>query len=146
QSTTYDYDELDQLVKETAPDGTITEYTYGAAGNRTPKKVTRDGTTITNTYTYDDADQLTAVNGQAYTYDENGNLTNDGSKTYAYDAENRLTQVQSGSETVQFAYRADSMRTRMTTNAGTTYFQYDENKNVSIETNASGQVIASLYL
>ncbi|MBA4601052.1 RHS repeat protein, partial [Thermoactinomyces mirandus] len=142
-TTTYEYDELDQLIKETAPDGTITEYTYDAAGNRTSKKVTSDGTTTTTTYTYDDADQLTAVNGQAYTYDENGNLTNDGSKTYAYDSENRLTRVQSGSETVQFAYRADGMRTSMTTSAGTTYFHYDENKNVSFETDASGQVVAS---
>ncbi|MBA4601050.1 MAG: RHS repeat-associated core domain-containing protein [Thermoactinomyces sp.] len=142
-TTTYEYDELDQLIKETAPDGTITEYTYDAAGNRTSKKVTRDGSTTTTTYTYDDVDQLTAVNGQAYTYDKNGNLTNDGSKTYAYDAENRLTRVQSGSDTVQFAYRADGMRTSMTTSTGTTYFHYDENKNVSFETNTSGQVVAS---
>jgi hypothetical protein len=35
-------------------------------------------------YTYDAADQLTAVNGQAYTYDANGNLTNNGNKIFIY--------------------------------------------------------------
>jgi hypothetical protein len=71
-------------------------YEYNAVRNRT-KKIVNDGTTTTTTYTYDAADQLTAVNGQAYTYDANGNLTNNGNKTFVYDDDNRLIEVKNAS-------------------------------------------------
>ncbi|WP_233532432.1 RHS repeat domain-containing protein [Paenibacillus alkalitolerans] len=90
---TYQYDNLNQLTKETLANGTSISYTYDKVGNRTSKTVTTSTTkTITN-YTYDAANQLTAVNGQAYTYDANRNLTSNGSKTFIYDAENLATLV-----------------------------------------------------
>ncbi|MBH8608581.1 RHS repeat domain-containing protein, partial [Thermoactinomyces sp. CICC 10521] len=97
QMTSYEYDALDQLTKETRPDGTVIEYTYDEVGNRLTQKVTQGGNSTTTTYTYDDADQLTSVNGTNYTYDANGNLTSDGSKTYVYDAANHLIQVKDSS-------------------------------------------------
>lgn len=144
-TTSYVYDELDQLTKETRPDGMIFEYTYDSVGNRLSKKVTQGGSSTTTSYTYDDADQLTAVNGTGYTYDANGNLTNDGQRTYIYDAENRLTTVKdsSGNTIASYTYRADGMRKTMTTATGTITFHYDENKNVTYEKNVSGQVVAS---
>ncbi len=144
-TTTYVYDELDQLLKETRPDGTIYEYTYDEVGNRLTKKVTTDGNAVTTSYTYDDADQLTSVNGTTYSYDDNGNLLSDGNRTYTYDAENRLTAVKdkAGATIASYTYRADGMRQTMTTPAkGTITFHYDENKNVVFETNASNTVIA----
>ncbi|SEN81065.1 RHS repeat-associated core domain-containing protein, partial [Lihuaxuella thermophila] len=143
-TTSYVYDELDQLIKETRPDGTIYEYTYDAVGNRLTKKVTQGGNTTTTTYTYDDADQLTAVNGTSYTYDANGNLISDGNRTYVYDAENRLTAVKdsSGATIASFTYRADGMRKTMTTSSGTITFHYDENKNVTYETDGSNNIVA----
>jgi len=97
------------------------------------------------TYTCDDADQLTAVNGTSYTYDANGNLTNDGNRTYVYDAENRLIAVKDsdGNTIASFTYRADGMRKTMTTPSGTITFHYDENNNVVYETNESNQIVAS---
>jgi YD repeat-containing protein len=143
--TTYEYDELDQLIKETRPDGTIYEYTYDATGNRLTKKVTQGGNVTTTTYTYDDADQLTSVNGTNYTYDANGNLISDGNRTYVYDAENRLIAVKdgSGNTIASFTYRADGMRKTMTTASGTITFHYDENNNVTYETDQNGNVVAS---
>ena len=144
-TTTYVYDALEQLIKETRPDGTVIEYTYDAVGNRLTMKETKGGTTFTTTYTYDDADQLTAVNGTSYTHDANGNLTSDGNRTYVYDAENRLIAVKdSGGNTIaSFTYRADGMRKTMTTPSGTITFHYDENNNVVYETNESNQIVAS---
>ncbi len=144
-TTTYVYDALEQLIKETRPDGTVIEYSYDAVGNRLTMKETKGGTTFTSTYTYDDADQLTAVNGTSYTYDANGNLTNDGNRTYVYDAENRLIAVKDsdGNTIASFTYRADGMRKTMTTPSGTITFHYDENNNVVYETNESNQIVAS---
>jgi RHS repeat-associated protein len=145
-TTSYVYDELDQLTKETRPDGTTYEYTYDAVGNRLTKKVTSpSGTVTTTTYTYDDADQLTSVNGTTYTYDTNGNLLSDGNKTYVYDVDNRLTTVKdsAGNTIASFTYRADGMRKTMTTASGTITFHYDQNNNVAYETDQSGAVVAS---
>nr|WP_245891221.1 DNRLRE domain-containing protein [Desmospora activa] len=141
---TYMYDELEQLTKETRPDGTVMEYTYDATGNRLTKKVTKDGTITTTIYTYDDADQLTKVDGQAYIYDKNGNLTSDGKHNYVYDAENRLIAVKEGDKTIaSYTYRADGMRKTMTMGSTTLTFHYDENKNVTYETNQNNQIVAS---
>jgi RHS repeat-associated protein len=144
-TTTYVYDELDQLIKETRPDGTIYEYTYDATGNRLTKKVIQGGNVTTTTYTYDDADQLVSVNGTSYSYDANGNLISDGQRTYTYDAQNRLTSVKdSGGNTIaSFTYYANGLRKTMTTTSGTITFHYDENNNVTYETDQNGNVVAS---
>ncbi|MGG5253603.1 RHS repeat-associated core domain-containing protein [Neobacillus sp. SM06] len=63
-------------------DGTTIAFQYDAVGNRTKKTVTQGSTSTTTDYTYDAANQLAAVNGQAYTYDANGNIV----AQYQYDA------------------------------------------------------------
>ncbi|GGA58434.1 hypothetical protein GCM10007416_34570 [Kroppenstedtia guangzhouensis] len=142
-TTTYVYDELEQLVKETRPDGTVTEYTYDATGNRLKQKVTQGDKSTTTNYTYDDADQLTQVDGQAHTFDKNGNLTHDGKRAFVYDAENRLTAVKEGDKTLaSFTYRADGMRKTMTTGSQTITFHYDGNNNVIYETDQNNQIVA----
>src|SRR5690606_40846191 len=42
-TTTYAYDALEQLIKETRPDGTVIEYSYEAVGNRLTMKETKGG-------------------------------------------------------------------------------------------------------
>jgi RHS repeat-associated protein len=145
-TTQYAYDALDQLVRETRPDGTIYEYSYDATGNRLSQRKTQGETTTVTTYAYDAADQLTTVNGVSYQHDENGNRIDDGSHSYTYDAENRLLSVQdkkSGETLASFTYRADGMRKTMTTASGTITFHYDENNNVAYETDENNQMIAS---
>ncbi|CAM4395821.1 RHS repeat protein [Paenibacillus alkaliterrae] len=140
---TYQYDSLNQLTNETLADGTSITYTYDAVGNRTSKAVTKGTTTTTTNYTYDAANQLTAVNGQAYTYDANGNLTNNGSKTFVYNAENQLIEVKdsAGTSLAKFTYDHEGKRTSMTTASGTIYFHYSGDK-VVYETDANNTIVA----
>lgn len=49
--------------------------------------------TLTQTASYNNLNELTTLSGQALTYDLNGNLTSDGQRSYAWDAENRLTGI-----------------------------------------------------
>ncbi|MBD5788380.1 RHS repeat-associated core domain-containing protein [Cellulosimicrobium terreum] len=91
--TTYGYDNLDRLTsatEKTTGGATNASWTYGydAAGNRTKANST--------TYTYNTANQLTAVNGTAgsLAHDGNGNLTTThAGKNYSYNAFNQLLSL-----------------------------------------------------
>jgi RHS repeat-associated protein len=76
---------------------------------------------------FDKADRLTAVNGDAYTYDANGNLVSDGSRTYVWDARERLVQVKQGDSTLlDVAYDPLGRRSSKSTEEGnTTTYLYD---------------------
>jgi RHS repeat-associated protein len=139
----YQYDELNQLVRETLLDGTVINYEYDSVGNRTKKIVTKDGNSTTTSYSYNKANQLTEVNGQAYQYDVNGNLTNDGERTYIYDAFDQLIEVRnaSGQWIAKFTYDDSGKRTSMTTADGTIYFHYHKDK-VIYETDENNNIIA----
>ncbi|MED3662990.1 DNRLRE domain-containing protein [Ureibacillus terrenus] len=142
-TVSYQYDELNQLVRETLLDGTVINYEYDSVGNRTKKIVTKDGNSTTTSYSYNAANQLTEVNGQAYQYDDNGNLTNDGERTYIYDAFNQLVEVRdaSGQWIAKFTYDDSGKRTSMTTANGTVYFHYHQDK-VIYETDENDHIIA----
>lgn len=78
-TTTYTYDNRDRLDTETQPDGTVLDYDYDDAGNRTEVKLTRNNSVVsTTTYVYDDLNRLeTVTDAQGitrYTYDDVGNL------------------------------------------------------------------------
>ncbi|WP_240620220.1 DNRLRE domain-containing protein [Peribacillus acanthi] len=143
-TASYQYDALNQLTQETLVDGSTISYEYDAVGNRTKKVVIKSGNTTTTNYTYDAANQLTAVNGQAYTYDPNGNLTNNGAKTFIYDVENRLIEVKNsaGTSLASFTYDKDGKRLSMTTASGTINYHYSEDK-VIYETDANNNIVAS---
>src|SRR5690606_2843599 len=115
---------------------------YDAVGNRLTMKETKGGTTTTTTYTYDDPDQFTAVNGTSYMHDANGNLKNDGNRTYVYDVENRLiANKDSGGNTItSVTYLAVGRRKRMTTDAGTLTCHCDANNNAVTETEEGNQI------
>ncbi|MGA9192002.1 MAG: RHS repeat-associated core domain-containing protein, partial [Anaerolineales bacterium] len=82
-------------------------YTYDAVGNRMTQE-TLDGT---NTYTYDDANRLTSVDGVDYSWDADGNLLDDGVSAYAYDHANRLVSVVQGADSYSFSYRCNGKST-----------------------------------
>ena len=98
ETLTHEYNERDELVKTTSTKNNVSEtiqYTYTVTGNRA---TVVDGTT-TQSFEYNDMNQLVEYSDSDYTYtlsyDDNGNRTqltrNDGKKiVYTYDDQNRL--------------------------------------------------------
>ncbi|WLR51865.1 DNRLRE domain-containing protein [Bacillus tianshenii] len=141
----YQYDSLNQLTEETLTDGTTISYEYDAVGNRTKKIVDDGASTTTTTYTYDAANELTAVDGQAFSYDANGNLTDNGEKTFIYNENNRLIEVKDATNTTlaSFEYDKQGRRISKTTSTGTTHYHYDGDSNrVLYETDDSNNIVA----
>jgi RHS repeat-associated protein len=98
---TFGYNSLHQTTSDTLASGSTTVasigYQYDPNGDLTTKTTSNFGgaTTITNTYTYDQADRLASwnngTNTTTYAYDADGNRTQVGSTTYTYDARDELT-------------------------------------------------------
>jgi YD repeat-containing protein len=93
------------------PGGAATAYTYDANGNRT----SRTSAGSTTTYTYNDADRLTAAGGVAHTYDNNGNLLTRGSDTFSWDYASRMTGATVAGTSATYAYAGDDTRASKTT-------------------------------
>src|SRR6056297_1178172 len=88
---------MSTLINGNRTSGTTISYEYDATGNRT-KKIVEDGTVTTTDYSYDAANQLTAVDGQAYSYDDNGSLLDNGENSFVYNEKNRLIEVKDSSD------------------------------------------------
>ena len=124
----YTYDSQNQLTSEAyyksgEAEAYITyNYTYDTAGNLlTVSQKKRNTTTLLQTYTYSDAqwhDLLTAVNGQAITYDASGNPLSYGGWSFGWQNGRQLKTASKTSdgktETLEYAYDADGIRTSKT--------------------------------
>jgi len=128
----YEYDELNRLVRVTYPDGVVQSYTFDGVGNRLTKtEQFPDGTVKTTSYAYNALNQLVSLtdeNGtRVFSYDANGNCVNDGKRLYEWDVQNRLIRVIVPNEgEVRFRYRADGMRVEKQVVGGlTTKYVYD---------------------
>jgi len=128
----YEYDELNRLVRVTYPDGLIQSYTFDGVGNRLTKtEQFPNGTVKATSYTYNALNQLVSLtdeNGtRVFSYDENGNCVNDGKRLYEWDVQNRLVRVIVPNEgEVRFRYCADGMRVEKQVVGGlTTKYVYD---------------------
>ncbi|WP_260858070.1 hypothetical protein [Bacillus sp. FJAT-22090] len=97
--TSYEYDVLHQLTKETLQEGKTIEYAYDRFGNRKSVKTTENGQTISKIATYNIANQLKQFDDETIEYDLNGNRTSDGKHSYKWDAANRLISVTKLGET-----------------------------------------------
>lgn len=148
EPTSYEYDALNRLVTETDPvTAEKTVYAYDPAGNRTSKTVydSLGGLLSQTTYTYNQADELVAIDGVPQVYDLSGNLISDGQRTFAWDAENRLAEVReaaTGASVASFTYDGAGRRLSQTTVSGTTFYHYDGDK-VAFETDEAGNVTLS---
>ena len=124
----YAYDDQNQLTSEAyyksgEAEAYITyNYTYDTAGNLlTVSQKKGNTTTLLQTYTYGDAqwhDLLTAVNGQAITYDASGNPLSYGGWSFGWQNGRQLKTASKTSdgktETLEYAYDADGIRTSKT--------------------------------
>ena len=124
----YAYDSQNQLTSEAYYKSGEAEayltyyYTYDTAGNLlTVSQKKGNTTTLLQTYTYGDAqwhDLLTAVNGQAITYDASGNPLSYGGWSFGWQNGRQLKTASKTSdgktETLEYAYDADGIRTSKT--------------------------------
>jgi RHS repeat-associated protein len=108
-----DYDDAGQLVDETRTGGGAysIQYTYDNAGNRLTKVLN----SVTESYTYDDANKLTAAGNKTYTYNGAGGIATvsvSGStvSTLTWDVEGRVASVASGGTTKYNTYNGIGQR------------------------------------
>lgn len=145
-SEEYAYDDIYRVTtykQGTLSGGTIaipstqTQYNYDRHGSRT----TTVTDSVTATYTSNNMNEYTSINGFSQTHDNNGNLTNDGVNTYAYDTENRLISVNGGATAT---YKYDSLgRREQKISGSTTINYYFDGSRVIEERDASDTVVAT---
>lgn len=124
----YVYDLADRLIREqkVSSGGTVTSdisYTYDVMGNRKTKTVN----SVTITYSYDAANQLTSIDGMSLTYDGNGNTTSNGNGSFTYNAENQITSVlnTSGTTIALYDYDHEGLRTKKVSSGVTQHYYYN---------------------
>ena len=105
----YTYDSTSQLTGVDYSTDKTESLTYDAVGNRT---TATDGVTgappRVTTYTANNLNQYTQVNGVAFAYDANGNLLADGTQRYVYNANNQLIVAENTATRAEFFYDAKS--------------------------------------
>jgi RHS repeat-associated protein len=82
---------------------------------------------------YDDANELTSLGGQALGYDADGNLTEDGSTTYKWNDRGELSEVKAGESSSSFSYDPFGRRAGKDVGGASTSYLYD-GENVARET------------
>ncbi len=146
EKTTYAYDAINQLKKETLPNGTSKEYSYDGFENRTNVKVTEAGkAAVSTTAVFNDGNQLTKFGNESLTYDANGNRTSDGKYKYTWNEADQLIAITKQGESTPFAtykYDDDGRRIEKTVSGKTTRYHYDgDSINPLYETDASNNVL-----
>ena len=137
RQSTYQYDEINQLIRENNAylNKTVT-YSYDAGGNILSKTAypyttgSLEGQTgETVTYSYGDSewkDLLTAYNGQEITYDAIGNpLSYKNGFTFTWKNGCRLATAAANGKALSFAYNESGIRTQKTVDGVTTEYYLD---------------------
>ena len=165
--TTDQFDAANQLIRQTAPDGSVTLYTYDGAGNKVSEtQFANTSAPRTATFVYDADDRLvkfTDVDGTVttFTYDGANNKTSQTissttdpnhtrTTTYTYDADNRESSETfdpTGLDIVQsFTYdHLGNMLTQTNGDGNTTRFAYDLNNREVSQTDALGNTATFTY-
>lgn len=117
----YTYDNLYRLTNAGYTSGETYAYDYDPVGNRLQQIINGD----TTSYTYDDANRITSVEGQSYTFDSNGNLLSTGVLTNAFDAANRLVSIARDHTILQPIYNGVGDRVGQITDGVTTTLALD---------------------
>ena len=147
QSTTYTYDDQNQLTKAVTPSTTYT-YSYDQAGNLQTAKI---GNT-THTYTYGNSgwkDLLTAYDGHTITYDAIGNplsYYNGNSIALTWTEGRRLNTARRNNITTTYSYDSDGFRTRKVFSVGGRIDYYWDNGRLVGEARYTILGIATNYI
>jgi len=118
----YEYDKSDRLITSTPPSGTITRYTYDAAGSRLA--VFAGG--VIADYGVNELNQYTKVGESVLVYDKNGSLISrtdeNGVTEYEYDYLNRLIKVTSPDGVFEYGYDIYGNRNKIIENGELTEY------------------------
>ena len=131
--TTYQYDTLGRLLKETDPLDAVTSYRYDAKGNLVGKT---DANGATISYSYDELGRLLKKSypdgtEETFSYDAKGNILTATNKnisyTYSYDANSRMVSVtDSNNRTLRYDYDLAGNKTVLTMPDGQSIdYRYD---------------------
>lgn len=147
-TTTYAYDSVDELTKETLPGGTIKEYAYDGFGNRISVQVTEPGKSPVQTKAeFNIGNELTRFGDNTISYDKNGNRTEDNQYTYTWNADNQLIAITKKGGTnplATYKYDDNGRRIEKVVNEKITRFYYDgDSINPVYETDGNGNVLRS---
>lgn len=151
--TSYSYDQLGRLMKETDPLGNITSYAYDVRGNLT-SKTDANGNTIN--YIYDANGRLLKkvypdATEETLTYDPKGNILSATnmhiSYSFSYDATGRMqSSTDSNGKFVQYSYYDDGRRTKTIYPEGSVVsYAYDKAGRLATITNGGGKTYAFAY-
>lgn len=152
-ATSYEYDQLGRLARETDPLGNVTSYTYDVTGNLTSKT---DALGITISYNYDVNGRLlkkTYPDGteECFTYDVKGNILTASNKnisyTFSYDAAGRvLSSTDSNGKAITYAYDISGNKTQTTYPEGSVVsYSYDTAGRLAKISNGGGGTYSYTY-
>ncbi|QTA79406.1 RHS repeat-containing protein [Desulfonema limicola] len=119
-TTSYEYDKLNRVVRETYPDGSTKSFTYKPEGEMASVN-DRNGNTIQ--YEYNDMGLMTkrdypGDNDDVFTYNARGQVISavnqDAEVSYEYDKDGRITKETLNGKTVSYNYDLDNKQTKIT--------------------------------
>ena len=122
----YSYDDIGQLIKAEAPNGSVTEYSYDASGNRQSVSVNGKKTE----YVANGINQYTKYGNTQLSYDADGNLISEtnaeGTTYYEWDYRGRLSKMTTASGHVyEYGYDAFGNRSSVSIDGAKTEYLND---------------------
>jgi RHS repeat-associated protein len=147
-SMTYNGD--GQVTSITNAEGMVTNFTYDAKGRLSTRSITYQGSTRTDTYSYDNSNRVTRIdyadgNYVSYAYNQAGDVisatdSQDRTVYYSYDLYGNLTEISYPDHTTEsFTYNAEGWNLTATDRLGRTVeFSYDAVGNVTRKTYPNG--------
>ncbi len=126
----YTYDHQGQLISEqrTGQHAYSVSYTYDKVGNRLTRTRTVNNQTTVDTMTYNEANQLTSLNGQTWVHDADGNVivrrANGETWQLGYDSEGNLVHLKRQGANVGWVYTYDGLGRRVRAQLGGNTLQF----------------------
>lgn len=167
QTTSYSYDDNDNLLTETDALNQTTIYTYDANDNVT--QITNAKGMVT-TMNYDDNDFMTSLSFQGatkyytynrdgsiasytdpngytfnYSYNSSGEMTSDGYASYNYNSKGQLVSVTKDSKAISYSYDSFGRVSSIAYDGKTVSYAYDNNNNIVTMTYPGNKTVTYTY-
>ena len=167
QTTTYTYDNNDNMLTKTDAEGNTTSYSYDANNNLTQITNARGYSTYLS---YDDNDFVTSVSFQGatdnytynrdgsmathtdpnghtftYTYNSSGEMTSDGYASYSYNTKGQITSVTKDNKSINYSYDAFNRVSSIEYDGKTVSYTYDNNDNILTITYPGSKTVTYTY-